>query len=180
MLDITLEIYSNSQYPFSLLWFICCLYFWWVYKISEGVCHMAVNSQNGPTIHFSHEISWMHGKLWNFPMKLLSACNFGTNYLMTLLLSEHVIIFINHCMIFTHGHQLQPVTVIINMVWKLWIPTIYLKTSMQLYHHGPNICYWYLSEMWHHALLSMNLYFRSWYYMDFLVVIYHLLLSILL
>ena len=164
---------------FSLLWFICCLYFRWCYKISKGLWHMAVNSQNGPTIHFSHEISWIYGKLCYPHETSLSMQFFDQSFYDITALSMQF--FISHYMIFTHGLQLQPVTVIINMVWILWFPGIYLKKSMQLYHHGVNIiCYCYLSELWHHALLSMNLYSRSWYYMDFLVVIYHLLLSILL
>ena len=32
---------------------------------------MAGNSQNGPTVHLSHELSRMHGKLCNSPKKLL-------------------------------------------------------------------------------------------------------------
>ena len=49
---------------------------WWVYKSSEGVRHIASNSQNGPTMHFSHEISWMDGKTSNILTKLLWVCNF--------------------------------------------------------------------------------------------------------
>ena len=34
---------------------------------------MTGNSQNGPTVHFSHEISRMHSKLCNFLTKLLQS-----------------------------------------------------------------------------------------------------------
>ena len=41
---------------------------------------MAGNSQNDPTVHFSHEISRFNGELRNFLRKLLCACNCFTNH----------------------------------------------------------------------------------------------------
>ena len=54
----------------------------WVDEISEGVSHMTGNSQNGPTVHFSHEISRMHSTLSNFLTKHLQSLynsEYGTN-----------------------------------------------------------------------------------------------------
>ena len=52
----------------------------WVSKISKGMWHMTGNSQNGPTVHFSHNISQMHGELFNFLTKPLLACHFTNHY----------------------------------------------------------------------------------------------------
>ena len=67
------ELDILKYWCFKLLQFICL----WVYKVSEGVLHMADNSQNGPTVHFSQGISRMHGKLCNILTRLPGACHFS-------------------------------------------------------------------------------------------------------
>ena len=69
---------KNIQILIFIFFYLSVAFIWlWDAKISEGVWRMADSSQNGPTVHFSREISGMQGKLCNSPTKLLWACDYS-------------------------------------------------------------------------------------------------------